>query len=75
LAAVLMIGAAAADSASATTTTTIRVWSTETASRLVHNAPPKAVGTKGDVIAISDRLKNASRQFGKPAHARMLLEA
>lgn len=48
---------------------TIRVWSDQTSSRLLHNAPPKRIGTKGDVIVVTDRLANVSRQFGKPANA------
>jgi hypothetical protein len=70
LAASLMLGGAVgAGVASAATTTTIRVWSAQTSSRLVHNAPPKTVGSRGDVIAVGDRLTNATSQFGKPANA------
>jgi hypothetical protein len=70
LAALLMLGAGlGAEGASAATTTTIRVWSAVTSTRLVHNAPPNAVGSKGDVIASTDRLTNVTSQFGKPANA------
>ena len=58
-----------AGGASAATTTTIRVWSTVTSSHLVHNAPPKTVGSKGDVITARDRLTNVTSQFGRPANA------
>jgi hypothetical protein len=69
LCACLAIGGIGVGQAYAAKSLTIRVWSIETSSRFVHNAPPKAIGTKGDVIAVTDRLANVSRQFGKPATA------